>query len=183
MSNRLLRNQRFPLRRRPSVSPPVCRSSGSGAENPLGSGDTHDGANPMHRKATPHFAPDEDARRAVHSGAGLHGRSSYCRNRRQPRRGDHQLACRSHRRPNDHPRIKLPGLCASIRISNPVTRSRITRSTSHQVEQALQVFPVGVLNHDPTLPTTGIYPYLGIEPVAESLFDLQNPCIPCQYRI
>ena len=183
MSNRLLRNQRFPLRRRPSVSPPVCRSSGSGAENPLGSGDTHDGANPMHRKATPHFAPDKDARRAVHSGAGLHSRSGYGRNRRQPRRGDRQLACRSHRRPHDHPRMKLPSLSGSTRMSNPATRSRITKSTNHQVKQSLQVFPVGVLDHDPTLPTTGNHPNLGIEPVAESSFDLQNPCIPCRYRI
>ena len=54
---------------------------------------------------------------------------------------------------------------------------------NHQVEQSLQVLPVGILNHDPTLPATGDHPNLGIEPIAEGPFDLQNPRIPRRYRI
>ena len=74
--------------------------------------------------------------------------------------------------------MNLPGMSGSIGISNPATSSPINTSTTHQFEQSLQVFPVGVLDHDPTFPTTGDHPNLGIEPIAESPFDLQNSCIP-----
>lgn len=79
--------------------------------------------------------------------------------------------------------MNLPGLSGSTQISNPETIDPLNRSTTHQFEQSLQVLLVGVLNHNPTLPTTGDHPNLGIESVAEGPFDLQNACIPCRYRI
>ena len=80
--------------------------------------------------------------------------------------------------------MNLPGLSGSTQLSNPETINPLNRSTTHQFEQSLQVLPVGVLNHNPTLPTTGDHPNPGIESVAESPFNLQNARIPCwRFRI